>query len=134
LNVLLDTNALLWSLLKPDRLSTLARRVIEEAETVHVSAASIYEIDFKREKLKAGGARREDSFLTRMPNNMARSLPALGFALLDISAEVASRAARLPLHHRDPWDRLIVAQAMILDAPLVSVDAALGAYEVDILW
>lgn len=70
MNVLLDTNALLWSLLKPDRLSTLARRVIEEAETVHVSAASIYEIDFKREKLKAGGARREDSFLTRMPNNM----------------------------------------------------------------
>lgn len=134
MNVLLDTNALLWSLLKPDRLSTLARRVIEEAETVHVSAASIYEIDFKREKLKAGGARREDSFLTRMPNNMARSLPALGFALLDISAEVASRAARLPLHHRDPWDRLIVAQAMILDAPLVSVDAALGAYDVDILW
>ncbi len=134
MNVLLDTNALLWSLLKPDRLSALARRVIEEAGTVHVSAASIYEIDFKREKLKAGGVRREDSFLTRMPNDMARSLPALGFAMLDISAEVAPRAARLPLHHRDPWDRLIVAQAMSLDVPLVSVDAALSAYDVDILW
>jgi len=134
LNILLDTNALLWSLLKPDRLSALAYRLIEDAQTVHVSAASIYEIDFKREKLKAGGVRREDSFLTRMPHDMARSLPILGFALLDISAEVASRAARLPLHHRDPWDRLIVAQAMSLDAPLVSVDAALSAYDVDILW
>lgn len=134
MNILLDTNALLWSLLTPDRLSASAHRVIVEAETVYVSAASIYEIDFKREKLKAGGVRREDSVLTRMPHDMASSLPMLGFSLLDITAEVASRAARLPLHHRDPWDRLIVAQAMSLDAPLVSVDAALAAYDVDILW
>ena len=134
MNILLDTNALLWSLLKPDRLSVLAHRAIDQAETVYVSAASIYEIDFKREKLKAGGVRREDGFLVRMPHDMAAGLPMLGFELLDISAAIASRAARLPFHHRDPWDRLIVAQAMSLDVPLVSVDTALTAYDVDILW
>lgn len=132
--ILLDTNALLWALLKPERLSASAHRAIDQAGTVYVSAASVYEIDFKRGKLKAGDVRREDSVLARMPHDMAASLPMLGFTLLDISADVASRAARLPLHHRDPWDRLIVAQAMWLNVPLVSVDAALRAYDVDILW
>jgi PIN domain nuclease of toxin-antitoxin system len=65
---------------------------------------------------------------------MPGSLPQLGLTVLDVTADVAWRAARLPLIHKDPWDRLLVAQAMSLDAPLVSVDAALSAYDVDILW
>lgn len=134
MNLLLDTNALLWALLEPKRFTAMAHRAIDEAETVCVSAASLYEIDSKRQKLKAGKVRREDAFLIRMPHDLTRGVPMLGFTLLDISADVASRAARLPLHHRDPRGRLIVAQAMSLDVPLVTVDAALAAYDVDILW
>lgn len=133
MNVLLDTNALIWWLLEPQLLSTIAYRAIEQADDVFVSAVSIYEIDYKREKLRSSG-HPEDSILFRMPRNMPGSLPQLDLKLLDITADAAWRAARLPMIHKDPWDRLLVAQANILDAPLVSIDEDLRLYDVDVLW
>lgn len=133
MNVLVDTNALIWWLLEPQHLSIIGHSAIEQADEVFVSAVSIYEVDYKREKLRSSGDL-ANSILARMPRNMPGSLPQLGLTVLDITADVAWRAARLPLIHKDPWDRLLVAQAMSLDAPLVSVDAALAAYDVDILW
>jgi PIN domain nuclease of toxin-antitoxin system len=122
--VLLDTHALIWSLFDRPELTASARGWIEDASSVYVSVVSIYEIDFKRRR---GGLRAKDSFLHRMPHNMPATLPSLGFKLADVSAEVAWRAARLPFDHPDPWDRILVAQAMALDASLISNDKPLRA-------
>lgn len=135
MNLLLDTHALVWWLLAPERLSDLARAAIKDGQTtVYVSAASIYEIDYKRAKARSAGLRAKDSLLLRMPANMPGSLPLLNLELVDITAEATWQAARLPLHHKDPWDRILVAQANLLDADLVTSDSMIALYEVDILW
>jgi PIN domain nuclease of toxin-antitoxin system len=122
--VLLDTHVLIWSLFDRPELTASARGWMEDASTIYVSVVSIYEIDFKRRR---GGLRAKDSFLQRMPQNMPETLPSFGFRIVDISAEIAWRAARLPIDHPDPWDRILVAQAMALDAPLISNDKPLRA-------
>jgi PIN domain nuclease of toxin-antitoxin system len=121
--VLLDTQVLVWSLFKDIRLSANALKWIDECEQVFVSVASIYEIGFKRRDPKQLRAR--DGLLQRMPANMPANLPRLGFTVMPLDAEVAWRAARLPIDHGDPWDRIILAQAIALDVPLVSADQAL---------
>lgn len=121
--VLLDTQVLVWSLFKDPRLSDKALRWIDECEQVFVSVASIYEIDFKRRD--PGRLRARDALLQRMPANMPANLPRLGFTLVPVDAEVAWQAARLPIDHGDPWDRILLAQAIELDVPLVSADQAL---------
>lgn len=97
-----------------------------------VSAVSIYEIDFKRQKLKSSGV--DEGLLFRLPRNLPETLPELGLSPVEISPAAAWHAAHLPLIHRDPWDRLLIAQSRLLDARLVSRDEALNAYDVDILW
>ncbi|MDP3749166.1 MAG: type II toxin-antitoxin system VapC family toxin [Phenylobacterium sp.] len=131
MSVLLDTHALLWWLIEPERLSPPARLAIENADEVWVSTVSIYEIDFKRREPRL---RNRNGALQRMPHNMPETLPSLGLQLLDITAGDAWEAARLPLHHRDPWDRILVAQARRLEADLITKDEALTAYAVDVLW
>jgi len=127
--VLLDTHALVWWLFDDPRLSASARRWISESDAVYVSAASIYEIDAKRRRIaerrsaEASSARSGHSDpLLQMPDDMPRMLPTFGMELLDITPEVAWRAARLPFAHSDPWDRILVAQARIKDVPLISCD------------
>jgi PIN domain nuclease of toxin-antitoxin system len=121
--VLLDTQVLVWSLFKDARLSVNALGWIDGCEQVFVSVASIYEIDFKLRDPKR--LRAQDGLLQRMPANMPANLPRLGFTVLPLDAEVAWRAARLPIDHGDPWDRILLAQATELDVPLVSADQAL---------
>ncbi|WP_296169522.1 type II toxin-antitoxin system VapC family toxin [uncultured Brevundimonas sp.] len=123
MNVLIDTQILIWSLFKDARLSDRGIELVDLSDKVFVSVASIYEIDFKRRDPKR--LRASDSLLQRMPNNMPANLPRFGFTLLPINAEVSWRAARLPFDHGDPWDRIIVAQALELDVPLVSADKVL---------
>lgn len=121
--VLLDTQVLVWSLFKDIRLSANALKWIDGCEQVFVSVASIYEIDFKRRDPTRLRAR--DGLLQRMPANMPANLPRLGFTVVPVDAEVAWQAARLPIDHGDPWDRILLAQAIELDIPLVSADQAL---------
>lgn len=123
--VLIDTHVLLWVLFNDPRLSAPALQRIEAAEDVFVSVVSIYEIDFKRRDTDRLRAR--DHFLQRMPQDMPAALPSLGFKVLPIDAETAWLAARLPLDHGDPWDRILLAQAMRLGAPLISADQTLTA-------
>lgn len=141
--VLLDTHALVWWLFDDPRLSEVARRWIAGSDAVYVSAASIYEIDAKRRRIEQqaakGRAKRptgvSDPFL-RMPADMPSALPGFGMQLLDITPEVAWRAALLPFDHSDPWDRILVAQARALDIPLISCDRHLLAQAADtpIIW
>jgi PIN domain nuclease of toxin-antitoxin system len=115
--VLLDTHLLLWALGAPARLPPASRRVIRDAD-VYVSAASIWEISIKA----ALGKLRAD------PGEVLAALEPAGFLSLPISAEHAARVASLPPIHRDPFDRLLVAQALVEPMRLLTDDTILGGY------
>lgn len=120
---LLDTHALLWALTGDRGLSPDARAAIEDpTNTVLVSAATAWELAIKRSSGKL-----------RLPGSLLEDVEATGFGWLPITAADAIAAARLPPHHRDPFDRMLVAQAGRLEAVLVSRDRALSAYGVEVL-
>jgi len=107
----------------PERLLQEARTAIAEAEIVFVSAASAWEA-----AIKASLGRLE------IPGPMEDGVIASGFERLPITFAHVERTARLPLHHRDPFDRLLVAQAQAEGLKLVTHDRAMEPYEVPILW
>jgi PIN domain nuclease of toxin-antitoxin system len=126
--LLLDTHAMLWFFWGDSRLSTAAKSLIENAENQKlVSIASCWEIAVKvgLGKLDLGESSR--SFLSR---EIARN----NFELLPISLEHATTVEGLALHHRDPFDRLLVAQATIEGLSLVSADVVFDRYGVSRLW
>jgi PIN domain nuclease of toxin-antitoxin system len=121
--LLLDAHALLWWLADDPTLAEGARSAIRlPANDVLVSAASVWEIEIKRGlgKLVA-------------PEGLVEAIEAAGFDALPITAADAERAGRLPPHHRDPFDRMLVAQAARLDATIVTRDVSFGAYDIDVL-
>jgi PIN domain nuclease of toxin-antitoxin system len=125
--VLLDSHALLWWLENDARLSDGAREVIENpANQMLVSAGSLWEIAIKHNsgKLKA----------PNLVNNFQKELDEEGFVELPILAKHAIRAALLPAHHRDPFDRLLVAQAEIENASIVSRDSKFDEYGIHRIW
>jgi PIN domain nuclease of toxin-antitoxin system len=115
--ILLDTHLLLWALADPARLPSTARRLIDQSE-VFVSAASIWEISIKAALGK----------LTADPREVVASLGPAGFLPLAITEEHAARVAGLPPIHRDPFDRLLVVQAIVEPMRLLTTDAVLGGY------
>jgi PIN domain nuclease of toxin-antitoxin system len=124
LKLLLDTHAALWWLADDARLSdSAARHLLDETNVVLVSAAVVWELAIKRSlgKLKA-------------PDDFGRTLLAAGALPLAIGIEHAVAVEGLPWHHRDPFDRLLVAQASVEGATIVSHDEALRAYAVPIVW
>ena len=128
MKVLVDTHAWLWMLTAPDRLPTGVRSIVGDLRTdVLVSVASAWEIGIKH---ALGKLTLPEDPLPFVENR----IPASGCALLDIRADHALHAAALPPHHRDPFDRLLIAQSRILGVPLCSGDRVFDAYEVDLLW
>lgn len=121
MRLLLDTHLLLWALAEPARLDSVTRAAIEDPENeVLFSAASIWEIAIK------AALRRPDFDLD--PAEVARAALETGFQELPVKAAVAARVLHLPMHHRDPFDRLLVAQAMSEPARLYTADALLKPY------
>lgn len=120
---LLDTHIFLWWRGEPSRLSSEVRSRIATADLIFVSAASAWEA---RIKVSLG---RLD-----LPDTMEAGVLASGFEKLLISFSHAERAASLPLHHRDPFDRMLVAQAQSEGLTLVTHDRLLEPYDVEILW
>lgn len=119
--VLLDTHVLLWALDAPQRLPPPVAALLESPKTtVYFSAASIWEVAIKAPLGKIDFA--------YTPEAIAQAARDTGFVELPVSAEHGAWVARLPMHHRDPFDRLLVAQALSLPARLVTADAALLAY------
>jgi len=116
-SVLCDTHILLWALADPSRLPRDARACLERAE-VFVSAASVWEIS-----IKAAMGRIDCD-----PAQVADAIEAVGFRHLPVTAAHAARAFTLPKIHRDPFDRMLVAQAMCESLPLLTSDGALAAY------
>src|ERR1700687_136863 len=118
MRVLLDTQVFLWYLADSRSLTREARRGIERAEQVFVSAASIWEAAIK------GGIGK----LHVSMDVLVAGIEASGFTELRVSALHAARVAALPSHHRDPFDRLLVAQAIHEPLHLMTADAALQRY------
>jgi PIN domain nuclease of toxin-antitoxin system len=119
--LLLDTHVLLWAAASSRRLSREVRDLLEDgANEVYYSAASIWEIAIK------SSLGRKDFRLD--PVILATALPDMGLIELPVSAAHAAGVSKLPLFHRDPFDRLLVAQSITEPLTLVSNDAILGRY------
>lgn len=129
LSLLIDTQVLVWSLLDRDRLSAAARQSLDQADDISISAASLYEIEYKR---RAQHRRGVATLLERLPEDLPKILARRRLPVLDVTAAVAWAAARLPIEHGDPWDRIILAQAADAALTLVSSDAILRAHSGDI--
>ena len=128
MKVLLDTHTLLWAVLSPKTLSRrAAAAVADERNEILVSAASAWEIATKVRLGRLPGAEvLEREFLETMER--------AGYTLLPIDTVTALRAGRLTSEHRDPFDRVLAAQALAEDMPLVSADAKLDSFGVRRLW
>lgn len=128
MRLLLDTHALLWWLDGDRRLSLKARRAIASASnSILVSAVSAWEITTKARLGKLPGA-------TDVAEDVAACVASQGFLPLDITMRHAQRAGRLPGAHRDPFDRMLIAQSQIEDVALVSDDEAFDAFDVRRFW
>lgn len=117
MRILLDTHLLLWALATPARIPAEARKLLAASE-VYVSAASIWEISIKSALGK----------LTADPDEVLAALEPAGFLSLPITGEHAARVVTLPSIHRDPFDRLLIAQAQSEPMRLLTNDGALAAY------
>ncbi len=118
MRLLLDTHVFLWLLTNSPRLGHAARARIVEAEEVHVSAASIWEI-----AIKTGLGK-----LHADVDEIVRSVPASGLIELPITSRHAARVSGLPPHHNDLFDRLLVAQALTEPLLLLTADPQLAPY------
>lgn len=121
MRLLLDTHILLWALIEPTKLSAKTRAVLEDRENeVLFSAASIWEMTIK------AALGRADFRVS--PQTIVDEALATGFVELPVRSAAALKVATLAPHHRDPFDRLLVAQAMTEPAALYTADAQLEAY------
>jgi len=124
MNVLLDTRVLVWWLRNSARLGKHAKALIRDnATSVWVSSATIWEISIKAalDRLEL-----DEEFEQRLPAELERS----GFRLLAVKFDHAFGVRRLPLHHRDPFDRMLIAQAQWEGLTLVTADPNIMAYDV----
>lgn len=128
MTALIDTHVFIWATVEPARLSSTARTLIEDGENVLLlSAASAWEIAIKT---RLGRLQLPDSPDLFVPREMQvaciQGLPA------DFSH--CLRVARLPLHHRDPFDRLLIAQAQVERIPIVTSDPKFRVYDIEVIW
>jgi len=127
-DALLDTHALLWWLSDDPALTKPARRIIAQtANVMLVSAASLWEI---ATKVRLGKLPTAANFLTDFAGHLDRE----GFQILAISADHAVRAGLLPGPHKDPFDRMLIAQAQAENVPIVSNETLFDSYGVRRLW
>jgi PIN domain nuclease of toxin-antitoxin system len=128
MRVLLDTHALLWFVLGDPELSPQATScILETANTKLVSPASYWEIAIK---ISLGKYALTEPYV----DFMRRAVDDNGFEILHISYRHTAALIELPIHHRDPFDRLLIAQAMVEGIPILSGDPSFKAYSVTRLW
>jgi PIN domain nuclease of toxin-antitoxin system len=124
LKLLLDTHAALSWLTGDERFGdAAARRLSDDTNQVLLSAAVVWEVVIKRALGKLDA-----------PEDLGPTLLDAGAQPLPITLDHAAAVERLPWHHRDPFDRMLVAQAIVEGAALVSGDEALRAYDLELVW
>ena len=128
MTLLLDTHTLLWFVEHAPELSQRAKAVIEDRDnTVVYSIASVWEMAIKLGLGKLAMSR-------PLYPDFADLLKEHGIQPLDIAYRHSSEVSTLPMHHRDPFDRLLVAQAMVENLPIVSADRAFDPYAITRIW
>lgn len=128
MNLLLDTHTFLWFIDDDRRLSPAAAAQIEHPDArVRVSVVSAWEIAIK---LSTGKLTLDRPLVQLWPESLAEN----DFEVLDVTSEHVMALAPLPLHHRDPFDRLLIAQAIAENLEIVSADSAFNAYPVRRVW
>ena len=118
MRLLLDTHVFLWAVMGSPLLKTASRKTIEAADRVYVSSASVWEVAIKRRLGK----------IDADADDILAAIDASGFVELPVSGLHAAFVAQLPLHHRDPFDRILVAQSITEPLRLMTADAALAPY------
>ncbi len=128
MRVLLDTHALLWSAIDEKKLSRKARSLIESLKTeVYVSAASVWEVSTK---VRLGKLPQAVAFSAEFAENLQR----IGFLELPITIHHAQRAGQLPGPHRDPFDRILIAQSQAENMSIVSNEKIFDQYGIHRVW
>jgi PIN domain nuclease of toxin-antitoxin system len=128
MKLLLDTHTFLWFIMGNPNLSANARLLIEDqSNEKYLSVASLWEIAIK---VSIGKLALTASFDTLIPQQLSLN----GFELLNLEVHHAAALIQLPFHHRDPFDRLLIAQAMVEQMQIVSTDSTLDAYQTTRLW
>jgi PIN domain nuclease of toxin-antitoxin system len=125
--LLVDTQVFLWMQTAPERLGSARPLIEDEGTELFLSAASSWEIAIKWALDKLPLPEPPDRYV---PDRMQRS----AMTALAVSHHHALAVAELPTHHRDPFDRLLVAQATSEGLPLITADAALRPYDIEIVW
>ncbi|MFL5873276.1 MAG: type II toxin-antitoxin system VapC family toxin [Solirubrobacterales bacterium] len=122
--LLVDTHVVLWHVLDDARLGPGPTATIEDAGAeVVISVASLWEIAIKTAlgKLEA-------------PDDLPALVESLGFELMPVTSEHAWAVRQLPHHHRDPFDRLLIAQAQVERLPILTADPTFSRYDVEVAW
>ena len=128
MTVLLDTHVLIWAVLSRAKLTAAAAELIADpTNTVLVSAASAWEL---ATKVRLGKFPDAEPF----ENRFLEAVSEAGYTLLPIEADAALRAGRLTANHGDPFDRVIAAQALELDIPVISADRQLDVFGIRRIW
>lgn len=127
---LLDTHVFLWAASEPERLSAAATEILLEPRSVLLlSAASVWEALLKAQKGKL------PFFQDRVPaDEFEYHIRQLGLAPLAVNLAHVTRSSTLPSLHTDPFDRLIVAQALVEGVPLITADQAMRQYPMRVIW
>jgi PIN domain nuclease of toxin-antitoxin system len=122
MSLLLDTHVALWAIVGDDTLGEEFLDRLRHDPDIFLSPVSLWEITIKQATGKLAG-----------PVDLAEQIRDMGFRELPVSHAHAITAGRLPPHHRDPFDRMLVAQAVTENMTLVSRDTSIALYDVDIL-
>lgn len=124
MQLLLDTHALIWWLSKDAKLSARAyKEIANPCNLVFVSAASAWEIAIKKSIKKL-----------ETPDDLIEQINAKNFQPLAITIEQALAVEKLPMHHQDPFDRILIAQAQCLNLTIVTRDRQFNSYDVDLIY
>ena len=128
MRVLLDTHTFLWWVMDSPRLSTQSRQIITDGNNaIFLSAVSGWEMAIKAQYGRLQLPKTPDLFV-------AEQLALNAFQSLPVQMSHALHVYTLPQHHRDPFDRLLIAQSQLEDMPLLSADSEIGAYNVHVIW
>lgn len=127
MNLLLDTHAVLWLVGAPEKLSPSALRAYRAGSDLYLSVATLWEI---ANKVAVGKLSVDRGWANSIPAALAKD----GVRLLHVEPEDCARLSTLPLYHRDPFDRMLVAQALQRKLAVLSVDDALRPYGVKVVW
>jgi PIN domain nuclease of toxin-antitoxin system len=128
MELILDTHSFLYFIEGNSKLSNVARALIEDSGNEKwISMASLWEMAIK---VSLGKLQLSGSFDALIP----RQIKINGFSVLDIHIEHVSAVVELPFHHKDPFDRLLIAQSLSEGFPIVSSDGAFDSYSVKRLW